>query len=73
MVVGPYVEFKPECEDQELDVPLRLFCRRSLGQYFEKFAQDWFRVTRAGIKYYEKVFSTPYPFGKFDQVLCPDY
>lgn len=26
-----------------------------------------------GIRYYEKIFNTPYPFGKFDQVFCPDY
>jgi aminopeptidase N len=66
MVVGPFVEFKPNKDDPDLDIPLRLFCRTSLSKYFGDFAQDWFRVTRAGIKYYEKVFSTAYPFGKFD-------
>lgn len=30
-------------------------------------------MTKHGIHYYEKMFSTPYPFDKFDQVFCPDY
>lgn len=30
-------------------------------------------MTRAGIKYYEKTFQSPYPFVKLDQILAPDY
>lgn len=30
-------------------------------------------MTKHGIHFYEKFFSTPYPFDKFDQVFCPDY
>jgi aminopeptidase N len=52
---------------------MRLYCRKSLTWLAEKWKDEWFRVTQIGIKYYEKVFATPYPFGKFDQVLCPDY
>lgn len=36
-------------------------------------SEDWFRVSKNGIHFYEEIFSTPYPFGKFDQVFCPDY
>jgi aminopeptidase N len=44
-----------------------------LKKYVANIAEDWFRVTRAGIKYYEKLFGTKYPFGKLDQVFAPDF
>jgi len=52
---------------------MRLLCRKSLEEHVVTIAEDWFRVTKAGIRYYEEIFSTKYPFGKFDQVFCPDY
>jgi aminopeptidase N len=52
---------------------MRLLCRKSLEIHVVNIAEDWFRVTKAGIRYYEVIFSTKYPFGKFDQVFCPDY
>lgn len=52
---------------------MKLYCRQSIKQFVAEIAEDWFRVTRCGIRYYEKMFSRGYPFDKFDQVLCPDY
>ena len=34
---------------------------------------DWFRITKASIRFYEQMFDTPYPFDKIDSVMCPDY
>ena len=34
---------------------------------------EYFNVTKCGIDFYEKLFSTPYPFDKLDQVFVPDY
>jgi aminopeptidase N len=36
-------------------------------------AEDWFRVSRCAINYYEKTFKSAYPFGKLDQIMAPDY
>lgn len=72
-VAGPYDVFTPKTEDPDLAVPLGLLCRKSMSKYTEVAAEDWFRVTRAGIKYYEKMFQCPYPFDKLDQILCPDF
>ena len=52
---------------------MRLLCRKSLEQHVVTIAEDWFRVTKAGIRYYEEIFSTKYPFGKFDQVFTDEY
>ena len=37
-----------------------------LKKFVKEIAEDWFKVTKHGIHYYEKIFSTPYPFGKLD-------
>lgn len=34
---------------------------------------NWFRLSRCAIEYYEDVFSTKYPFGKLDHVFAADY
>ena len=34
---------------------------------------DWFRVTKASIRYYETMFDHPYPFDKLDSIMCPDF
>jgi len=73
VTAGPFDSFSPKFEDPDCDVPLRVFCRKSLSKYMVDQAEDWFRVTRAGIKYYQKVFQSAYPFGKLDQMMVPDY
>jgi aminopeptidase N len=45
---------------------MRLLCRKSLAEHVEKIKDDWFRVTIKGIRFYEQMFSTPYPFDKLD-------
>lgn len=52
---------------------MRLLCRKSLAEHVDKLKDDWFRVTIKGIRFYEQMFSTPYPFDKLDQTFCPDY
>jgi len=48
------------------EIPMKLYVRQSLKEHCALIKEDWFRVTKSGIRYYEKIFSTPYPFGKFD-------
>ena len=52
---------------------MKLYCRKTLAKHVAEIAEDWFRVTKHGIHFYEEIFSTPYPFGKLDQCFCPDY
>ena len=74
-VAGPFDALSPSPErDAELpQVPMRVFCRKSLTKYTQKIKDDWFRVTKASIRYYEQMFDTPYPFDKLDSIFCPDY
>jgi len=57
-VAGPFDYLEPSAErSAELpNVPMRLYCRKSLTKYAEKMKDDWFRVTKASIRYYEKMF-----------------
>ena len=65
---GPYY-----CIENKEKAPtkLRLFMRESLKNYGEP--QEIFRVTTAGMKFYSEYFGCPYPFGKYDQIFCPEY
>jgi hypothetical protein len=45
---------------------MKIYCRQSIKKFVKEIAEDWFKVTKHGIHYYEKIFSTPYPFGKLD-------
>ena len=65
---GPYY-----CIENKEPAPtkLRLFMRESLKDFGEP--QEIFRVTTAGMKFYSEYFGCPYPFGKYDQIFCPEY
>ena len=73
IVAGAFDVMEPEKGKEHPTIPMKLYCRKSLTQYAKDMKDDWFRVTQCGIAFYEKMFNTPYPFGKFDQVFCPDY
>jgi aminopeptidase N len=66
IVAGPYTEFTPSEKNSDPKVPMKIFCRKTLAKNVAEIAEDWFRVTKHGIKFYEQIFSTPYPFGKLD-------
>jgi aminopeptidase N len=52
-------------------VPIALACRASLAPYLQ--SADMFTVTRQGLDYYTRLFSSPYPFAKYDQVFVPEF
>lgn len=64
---GPYAVWEGDADG----IPIRLFARRSLAPYVN--AEEWLAVTRAGLAFYQSYFDIPYPFGKYDQVLTPDF
>ncbi|WP_324652374.1 aminopeptidase N [Georgenia sp. H159] len=76
VVAGPYhreeSHWSRELPDGGgLDVPLGLWCRASLAPYLD--AEEFLEVTRQGLDLFHDAFAYPYPWGKYDQVLVPEY
>ena len=71
-IAGPYVgEVSSLVSSNGKTIPLGFWCRSSLKQYLD---HDYlFDITRAGFEFFEKTFSTPYPFEKYDQIMAPDF
>ena len=74
-IAGPFdcIRASEEREQELPHIPMRIFCRKSLTKYVEKMKDDWIRITKGSIRFYEQMFDTPYPFDKLDQIFCPDY
>ena len=53
------------------EIPLRLFARASMAKYVHP--EDWFVPTRQGFDFFQRYFGSPYPFGKYDQVIVPHF
>jgi len=73
-IAGPYATVeseKPEIKNYQF--PLKLHCRKSISKYLEMSKDEYFNCTKSGIDFYEKLFSTKYPFAKLDQVFIADY
>jgi aminopeptidase N len=64
---GPYRVW----EDKSFRIPLRLMARQSLAQYVP--VDTWFKTTRHGLDFLGKYMGYEYPFGKYDQVVVPDF
>ena len=64
---GPYKTW----EDDADGVPIRLMVRQSLAKFVT--VDEWFNVTKRGLEYYGRYFDIPYPFGKYDQLIVPDF
>jgi len=64
---GPYKVWK----DKFQDIPLRLFARPSMAKYVRH--QEWFAVTKQGLKFYNEFFALKYPFRKYDQLFVPEF
>ena len=64
---GPFAVWKADADG----IPLRLFARKSLAKYVDY--NEWFDITRDGLDHYSVLFGYPYPYAKYDQILCPDY
>ncbi|MDO4611079.1 aminopeptidase N [Corynebacterium sp.] len=70
--VAPHPETPREHQpDGELVIPLGLYCRQSLKEHLD--TDVLFRETKEGFSFYARHFGEPYPFGKYDQVFCPEY
>lgn len=68
IVAGPFDYFE---ELQDGFPPMRIYARKTLKQDINHI--EMFKVTKAGIKFYEDLFGREYPFGKYDQVFVPEH
>ncbi len=64
---GPYRVWK----SQAGNIPLRIFSRQSFAKYMN--VNEWFLITKQGFDFFQNYFDTPYPFGKYDQLIVPDF
>ncbi len=67
LIAGPYVAW----ESDAAGIPLRLFARKTLAQYV--VPDEWFVPTQESFAFYQQYFEIPYPFGKYDQIIVPDF
>ncbi|EQA46969.1 membrane alanyl aminopeptidase [Leptospira broomii serovar Hurstbridge str. 5399] len=67
LIVGPYAVW----EDKAGNIPLRLFCRKSLAKFMD--APNIFAITKEAFGFLQDYFGIPYPYGKYDQIFVPEF
>ncbi|MGV0794184.1 aminopeptidase N [Mycolicibacterium sp. XJ1819] len=71
LIAGPYARWDDTYTDEYGDIPLGLFCRRSLAEFMD--AERLFTETKQGFGFYHQNFGFPYAFGKYDQLFVPEF
>jgi aminopeptidase N len=71
LVAGPYDVVRDSLTSRRGEVPLGIFCRKSLTRFLD--ADNLFDLTKRGFEFFEAEFDQPYPFEKYDQVFTPEY
>lgn len=67
LIAGPFHQWSSVAGN----IPLRLFVRQSLKSFVNP--EDWFPVTKAGFRFFQREFDFNYPFKKYDQIIVPDF
>lgn len=71
LIAGPYARWDDVYSDDHGDIPLGIFCRKSLAEYMD--AERLFTETKQGFGFYHNNFGAPYAFGKYDQLFVPEF
>ena len=71
VIAGEYEHVTDTYSDAHGEIPLGLYARASLMEHLD--AERLFRQTKDGFAYYHENFGVAYPFGKYDQIFCPEY
>ncbi|MFT4165166.1 MAG: aminopeptidase N [Microlunatus sp.] len=71
LIAGAYHGVERTLNTPSGEVPAAVYCRRSLAEHLD--ADRIWDVTEKGFVVFERAFSQPYPFGKYDQVFVPEY
>src|SRR5439155_21695179 len=67
VVAGPY----HVARDRHGDIGLGIYCRQSMARHLDP--EEIFEVTKQGFDFFERTFQYPYVFGKYDQVMVPEF
>jgi aminopeptidase N len=67
MHAGPYAMW----ESNANGIPLRLFARKALAPFVNP--DEWFIPTQQSFAFFQNYFEVAYPFGKYDQIIVPDF
>ncbi|WP_028101477.1 aminopeptidase N [Pseudoduganella violaceinigra] len=65
---GPYKVWE---DNTSAKYPMRLFARQSVADQVD--AAAWFTYTAQGLAWFDGYFGVPYQYGKYDQLLVPDF
>ena len=71
LIAGPYAVWRDVYTDSHGEIPLGIFCRRSLAEHMD--ADRLFTETKQGFDFYHRNFGVPYAFGKYDQLFVPEF
>ncbi|GAB3237074.1 aminopeptidase N [Mycolicibacterium hippocampi] len=71
LIAGPYARWDDVYSDVHGEIPLGIFCRKSLAEYMDE--DRLFTETKQGFAFYHDNFGTPYAFGKYDQLFVPEF
>ncbi|MBG6122201.1 aminopeptidase N [Corynebacterium aquatimens] len=71
VIAGEYESVHDEYTDSHGEIPLGLYARASIIKHMD--SERLFRETKEGFGYFHKKFGRAYPFGKYDQIFCPEY
>jgi len=68
MHAGPYKVWE---DTKTGKYPMRVFARQSVADQID--AAEWFKYTAQGLAWFDDYFGVPYQYGKYDQLLVPDF
>jgi len=68
MHAGPYKVWE---DTKTSKYPMRVFARQSVADQID--AAEWFKYTAQGLAWFDEYFGVPYQYGKYDQLLVPDF
>jgi aminopeptidase N len=71
LIAGPYAHWTDTYSDEHGDIPLGLYCRKSLAEFMDD--DRLFTQTKQGFGFYHNNFGVPYAFGKYDQLFVPEF
>lgn len=71
LIAGPYARWDDVYSDDHGDIPLGIFCRKSLADHMD--SDRLFTETKQGFGFYHNNFGIPYAFGKYDQLFVPEF
>lgn len=76
IVAGSYREWRFDGTSPAVDggdLPMAVYCRRSLASSLEKDLDEIIEVTNQGLAWMSEAFGHPYPFSKYDQLFVPEF